>query len=160
MEVDFYNLPFYSFLLQPKEKNTPAIFSQKVLLYGNIKEAKKRLAMVNNKIDLIENQYDEDNIRSCANTLRNLLEFILKYYCIYKAYSLPNEEAYGYNMLGNLKKHLKEKGDDLVIEQEVINTANEYSHDSGIKLEKERLALLRDKIAEILYQIEKSCIGK
>ncbi|WP_177167139.1 hypothetical protein [Salinibacillus kushneri] len=130
-ECLLYNLPFFSFLLKPKQGDVHRSRSQKLLLLSTLMHAKERILTVQSKLDkLYENEHDE--IRSSGNILRTILESLLKYYCLFYEYSLPKKH-YEKNFLGDLKRHLKKFNDPLndVLEQRIINLANDFSHDNG-----------------------------
>ncbi|TKJ88916.1 hypothetical protein PaeCFBP13512_16955 [Paenibacillus sp. CFBP13512] len=144
-----HNLPFFSFLLQPKENHRDTLLSQKILMYTTLDYVGERLQKVKEKINMIQ-QSELDEIRSTGNTIRTILESSIKYYCIFYGYSLP-EDHYGNNVLGKLKKHLK---DDVIFEnlqQKMINLANNFSHDTGSECDKKNLIILFD-LAHVLYE--------
>ncbi|CAM4342080.1 hypothetical protein PAAL109150_21670 [Paenibacillus alkaliterrae] len=152
-ECILHSLPFFSFLLQPKEKERDAGFSQIILMYATLDYVNDRLQKVKSKIKFVA-QYDFDEIRASGNIIRTILESLVKYYSIYHGYSLP-EDHYGNNLLGKLKKNLK--NDDLMVQylkQEMINLANEFSHDTGKVCNKMDLIKLSDFAAELLDAIQ------
>lgn len=128
-----HDLPFYSFLLQPKEKNIDVGFSRFLLMEETLIEALIRIEKIKVRLDNMDQpDLDYDELNGCGNSLRIILEYVLKYYCIFFGYSLPTDH-YSNNKLGNLKKHISSKGDELgeFLPQGIINTANEFSHDTG-----------------------------
>lgn len=131
-ECVIHNLPFYSFLIQPKQKSVDVGFSKKLLLIETLRYAVDRIQK-GIKLLHILNNHDYDEIHGIGNRARSVLESIVKYYCLYNGYSLPNDH-YGNNLLGDLKKHLNKKGDSNfsnLLSQEIINLANKFSHDDG-----------------------------
>ncbi|WP_375103336.1 hypothetical protein ACDZ28_27830 [Paenibacillus sp. RS8] len=152
-ECILHNLPFFSFLLQPKEKERDAGFSQTILMYATLDYVNDRLQKVKSKIELVD-QYDFDEIRASGNVIRTIMESLVKYYSIYYGYSLP-EDHYGNNLLGKLKKNLR--GDELMVQylkQEMINLANDFSHDTGKVCNKADVIKLSDNAAELLDAIQ------
>lgn len=152
-ECILHNLPFFSFLLQPKEKARDAGFSQNILMYATLDYVNNRLEKVKSKTNVVD-QYDFDEIRASGNIIRTILESLVKYYSIYHGYSLP-EDHYGNNLLGKLKKNLKD--DDLMVQylkQEMINLANEFSHDTGKACSKVDLIKLNDYAIGLLEAIQ------
>jgi hypothetical protein len=127
-----HNLPFYSFIIHPKQNSGSVAISKAIMLIETINYNAKRLEKVNNKFNNITDD-DHDDISALGNIMRQILESVLKYYCIYREYLLPKDN-YGDNMLGALKRHLTHKNDDVVLElitSRVITLCNEFSHDTG-----------------------------
>lgn len=124
-----HNLPFYSFLLQPKEANKSGGYSRLLLLSATMVEVSNRLERILNKLTPI---LDQDSFCELGNTLRRILEYLLKYYMCYKEISLPSN-SYGHNMLGDLSKKIKEKDEILnnLIDASTKRIANELAHDTG-----------------------------
>ncbi|MEK3782642.1 hypothetical protein [Paenibacillus sp. FSL R5-0810] len=153
-ECTLFSYPFFSFLIQPKENNTNAGVSGKILMYETLAYTEQRINQVNIALSLSD-EHDYDEIQSIGNRLRTILESIVKYYCLYMDYSLPKKDNYGSNMLGELRKHLVKNNDDIVdrFSQEVITSANNYSHDIGIIYTKDDTKKLLQSIHEILLEV-------
>lgn len=152
-ECILHNMPFFSFLLQPKENERDTGFSQTILMYATLDYVNDRLKKVNSKFNVID-KYDFDEIRASGNTIRTILESLIKYYSIYYGHSLP-EDHYGNNVLGKLKKNLKDDG--LInqhLQQEMINLANDFSHDTGKACSKEDLIKLYNYADALLEGIQ------
>ncbi|MED3200963.1 hypothetical protein [Bacillus toyonensis] len=131
-ECIIHDLPFYSFLIQPKQGGSDIGFSKKLLLIETLRFTIERLMNARKTLHNTSPK-NYDGIRGVGNTVRNVLESVVKYYCICMGYSLPKEH-YGNNMLGDLKKHLSAKEDEelaIYLDQETINIANNLSHDDG-----------------------------
>lgn len=124
------NLPYYVCVVQPKERIPSTFFSKKLLLLCTLKEINERLKKVWNALQ-VEN-LDRDELFSKGNTIRNIMEYTLKHFCVIYDIPMNIEQKYGYIELGELKNKVK---DEIHIEipQRLINTANELSHDSGKK---------------------------
>lgn len=147
-------LPFYSFLLQPKERNLHGGISKNLIFTATNFEIKKRLNRIDQRLkdDFISSDY----IYESGNTLRRILEYMLKYYVIYKKYNLPNK-SYGHNMMNDLNKHLAKMNDGIseFITADLIRTANELSHDSGKVFDLDEIQHFLNQIKDIQFYIEK-----
>lgn len=146
-----HNLPFFSFLIQPKENSIGVGFSKLVLMIETLDYSKVRLNKAIEKLKRADND-DFDEIHSVGNTARSILESILKYYCIYEAYLLPADD-YGKNMLGKIHTHLKNNNDKVLKEyftNNVIRLANDFSHDIGYFYSKSVAETLCNSVMEIL----------
>lgn len=151
-ECILHNLPFFSFLLQPKQGSWDASFSKIVLMYATLDHVSDRLQKVKIKIDNLH-KHDFDEIRASGNTIRTITESLIKYYSLYYNNSLPADH-YGNNVLGKLKKSLK--SDDLInsyLTQEMIDLANDFSHDIGSPRSREQLLELRKSVEKLLEKI-------
>lgn len=148
-----HHLPFYSFLIQPKERNRPTGVTSKIILKATLYEAKDRIIRVNNKIKT--QRLLSDEIYECGNTLRRIMEYLLKYYMFFKGIKLP-KNGYGHNLIGDLCKQLNKEKDDLVekIDQKTIVLANELSHDSGKIYSSETIQWFLGRILLIHQTIE------
>ena len=141
-------LPFYTNIIQPKENGTSAYQSSKLLVVLTCYEVVERLE--NAKLKLLK--YDEsetEEIFDIGNRIRRILEYFLKYFCVYKEINLEITEKYKYAALGKLKKDINKKYPDL-ISQSIINKANEYSHDSGIKADKNEVLNLCNDVQTLV----------
>ncbi|WP_342426709.1 hypothetical protein [Paenibacillus sp. FSL L8-0158] len=151
-ECILHNIPFFSFLLQPKERSLDTGFSKLILMYATLDHVNDRLRKVKVKINRL-NEFDFDEIRARGNTIRTILESLIKYYSIYYNYSLP-EDHYGNNVLGKLKKNLKNDPlMNLYLQQEMIDLANDFSHDTGYIRSKKQLLELINFAETILAKI-------
>jgi len=122
------NLPYYSCIIQPKEHCTPSSVDAKlIMLRETLKEIKERLENTYSKLIKVP-ETDTDELFAKGTTIRRIMEFSLKHYCVWKEIPIEIEQKYGHINLGELKKKLKES---LEISQGIIDTANELSHDSG-----------------------------
>lgn len=148
-----HNLPFFSFLLQPKEGNISGGYSKLLLLYATMDEIKERLRRI--LIKLTPN-LDQDSFCELGNTLRRILEYLLKYYMCYKGISLPSSN-YGYNMLGELSKKIKERDIrlDNLIDSSTKRIANELSHDTGKTVTYNDVSNFYKKVKDIYEYINK-----
>ncbi|MEO2260427.1 hypothetical protein ABGV43_26350 [Paenibacillus amylolyticus] len=151
-ECILHNLPFFSFLLQPKQNSWSGSFSKILLMYATLDHVSDRLHKVKIKINRL-GEYDFDEIRASGNIIRTIMESLIKYYSIYYNYSLP-EDHYGNNVLGKLKKGLKNDSlINLYLPQEMIDLANDFSHDTGYTRSKKQLLDLQNYAENILTVI-------
>jgi len=150
------NLPFYSFLIQPKENDFNTMISTKVMIVGSLYIVVERLQNVKNILESVSNN-DTDEIQSAGNRIRTILESLIKYYCLCMNYTLPNKNSYGDNMLGDLRKHLVNQNDNLseLFTTELIKSANIFSHDSGGVYSKIEALRLYEKVNELTQEIFK-----
>lgn len=154
-----HKMPFYSFLFQPKEHNRNTGVSTKLLLLLTMNEIKERIERVTSKL---KNVSHHDDLSELGNTLRRILEHMLKYYMCYKGIDFP-KESYGNNMLGELSNAIIYKDDEKdlgeMLDSELKIIANELSHDSGKVFSKEDIKKFLDKVNKIRRQISELTIG-
>lgn len=152
------NLPYYTCLIQPKEGCTSNSAVSKDLLLGEtFKEIEERVFKVYNSIKDID-EYDYDELFSKGNTIRRIMEYTLKYLCIYKNIEIKGkdlEDNYGDILLGVLKKTINKTFEELNINQSFINMANELSHDSGIVFDKEDILKFCLEASDLIKEIKK-----
>lgn len=99
------NLPYYVCLIQPKEGIKGTFESKQILLTYTLKEIDKRLKRVG--VALKEDIEDRDEIFSKGNTIRNILEYTLKHFCVIRGIEMNIEQKYGHIDLGELRKKIK-----------------------------------------------------
>ena len=148
-----HHLPFFSFLIQPKERNRTTGVSTEIIMKATLYEAKDRIIRVKDKIKT--QRLLNDEVFECGNTLRRILEYLLKYYMFFKGIKLPNS-SYGHNLIGDLCKQLNKEKDGLVdkIDSKTIVIANELSHDSGKIYSSETILWFLGRILLIHQTIE------
>lgn len=144
------NLPFYTNLLQPKERCCSPIYSTKALLAFTHEEIMYRLNEANKKLILCREK-DLETLFDIGNRVRRIIEYFLKYFCVYNRIEMNVSQKYSFLSLGDLKKEINKKYGD-IINQALINKANEFSHDSGKIFKKEDVEKL---INEAKYLIER-----
>lgn len=147
------NLPYYSCLIQPKEGNFSTTVSKQILLNETINEIYERMHKVKKSLEIL-NDYDYDDLFSHGNTIRRILEYALKFMCIYKDIELNIEEKYGHVKLGELRKEINKRYESINIKQGLINIANELSHDSGQVFSKEEVIEFYEEVNELLAQVK------
>ena len=109
-------------------------------------------------VALKEDIEDRDEIFSKGNTIRNILEYTLKHFCVIRGIEIDIEQKYGHIELGELRKKIKDIP-NINIPQSLINTANELSHDSGKKYNIENVREFYGDVCELVKQI-KDAIGR
>ena len=145
------NLPYYVCLIQPKEGVKSTFESKQILLTYTLEEIDKRLKKVG--VALKEDIEDRDEIFSKGNTIRNILEYTLKHFCVIRGIEIDIEQKYGHIELGELRKKIKDIP-NINIPQSLINTANELSHDSGKKYNIENVREFYGDVCELVKQIK------
>lgn len=152
-----HNLPFYSFLIQAKQYNIDCGYSRLFLLTATIEEVDDRLKRIHNKLN---EWLDQDEFCELGNTLRRILEYLLKYYMCYINISLPSN-SYGHNMIGQLSKGLKSEDQKLyeLIDSSIIRIANELSHDSGKTVDYNDISTFYTKVS-IIFEYMKIQFSK
>lgn len=144
------NLPYYVCVIQPKEHIPSTGYSKILLLKYTLEEIDARLINVKNKLD--KEKLDKDEIFSKGNTIRNIMEYALKHFCVIMNIPLEIEKKYGYIDLSELKKKLKKQ--DVNLSQSLINKANELSHDSGKKYTVEDIKKFHLEVTEMINSIK------
>jgi len=76
------NLPFYSYLIQPKQGNFNSGISQEILLRATLNEVMNRMKETYFSLISLNND-DYDEIFAKGNTIRRILEYCLKYLLVY-----------------------------------------------------------------------------
>ena len=151
------NLPYYSCLIQPKigsfNKNT----SRMVLLDATMNEITSR--MYNVRESIIET-IDYDELASKGNTIRRIIEFLLKYVCVYNGIDNIKKKkidsGYGKIELGSLHKEVKKLYPDIPMNQTFINIANDLSHDSERIYSTDEVLEFWDKAKNIIVYLKES----
>lgn len=96
------NLPYYVCVIQPKERISSTGFSKRLLLLCTLKEINERLQKVWKALQL--GDLDRDELFSKGNTIRNIMEFALKHFCVMFNIPIDIEQKYGYIELGDMRK--------------------------------------------------------
>lgn len=150
------SLPYYTCVLQPKERVTNGGLSRRIMLIASVKEAYHRLNCVEAKID--ENdEHDFDGLFCQGNLIRRILEFALKYFCVVRNIPIEIEQKYAYISLGDLRKAVKEQ---ISIPSHLVNIANTFSHDSGHYAAKEELYGFLEDARKVLEDITNLLLKK
>ena len=146
-----HKLPFYSFLLQPKEFNRPTGTSTKLLMLSTLKDIEKRINRASNKMIGVSHN---DELCEIGNTLRRILEYMLKYYMCYKNMNFP-KQSFGHNMLGELTNAVSNTDAKIgeIIDADIKIIANELSHDSGKVFNKDDIERFLDRVNQVKTHI-------
>ena len=67
-------------VIQPKERIPSTGFSKRLLLLYTLKEINERLQKVWNALQ--QGNLDRDELFSKGNTIRNIMEYALKHFCV------------------------------------------------------------------------------
>lgn len=149
-----YTLPFFTLLIQPKEHDLPTVISHIILVRETLMEIRNRFDRVVASLKLCS-EGDTDEIEAKGNTIRKLMEYALKYFCIYKNVPIKEiDQKYKYTYLGDLRKSVAPFG--IVISQSLIDEANRYSHDSGHTYHLNEVVSFTSQVDLLLKEIEKN----
>lgn len=149
-----YTLPFFTILIQPKEHDFPTVISHMILVRETLMEIRDRFDRVVTSLEHCS-ESDTDDIEAKGNTIRKLMEYALKYFCIYKKVPIKEiDQKYKYTYLGELRKSVIPFG--ITINQALIEEANKYSHDSGRTYHLKEVALFASQVDVLLKEIEKN----
>lgn len=151
------NLPYYVCVIQPKERIPDTVFSKKLLLVYTLQEINSRLDRVWRALQQVD--LDRDELFAKGNTIRNIMEYALKHFCVIFNISIDIEQKYGHIELGDLRRKIKEEI-DIEITQGLIIKANELSHDSGKKYSLEDIRVFFADVKNLLEEIQKHIYEK
>lgn len=116
------NLPYYVCLVQPKEGILSTYISKRILLFCTMDEINERLEKV---WEYLQNSHlDRDDLFAQGNTIRNIMEYAFKYFCVITDLPINIQQRYGHIMLKDLKKELTKI--EIEIPQGLIITANKF----------------------------------
>lgn len=145
------NLPYYVCVIQPKERIPDTVFSKKLLLIHTLQEINTRLDRVWRALQQVD--LDRDELFAKGNTIRNIMEYALKYFCVIFDIPIDIEQKYGHIELGDLRKKIKAEV-DFEITQGLIIKANELSHDSGKKYSLEDIKAFYADVKNLMKEIQ------
>lgn len=134
------NTPIHSVLIIPKRSGLSRRDSKFFLYNYNVSIALERLKNLQRTLSGI---VDDDIEQLCekANTIRRILENILKVECCYR--EVEFNKPYSKLRLGDLLKSLKGYHDEINITfSKVAEWTNELSHDSGVPVQKQKVESL------------------
>jgi len=137
------NTPLYSLLILPKRSGLNSGDSKAILFEANLSEGLSRLKKARKELEKV-NDKDIDLICEKANTVRRVLEYVLKIECCYQFEKIELKQNYSQLKLGNLIKLVKKYHDEptKLMLNKITTWANELSHDSGFPIEKEKAKAL------------------
>lgn len=150
---DFLNTPIFSTVILPKNIGINASTSKELLFAYNLMYCTDRILKVIN--DVTTGEEELDFLCEKSNTLRRVMENILKIECCYRYRQINVKKSYSELLLGDLIGLVKEfrseeQRSNLTI---IVRLANELSHDSGkpvTKIKTFELANLVKKYCEAL----------
>ena len=149
------NLPYYVCVIQPKENIRSSIISKKLLLIYTLQEINNRLRKVRKSLEL--EKLDQDGLSEKGNTIRRVMEYALKHFCVIENIPIEIEKKYGHIELGILRKRVK---GIVEITQSLINVANELSHDSGKKYSIDEIKEFYFEVTKLIKDIQDSIYHK
>lgn len=165
----FLNTPIYSVLFFPKHIPLKPQQSKIILFLYNLDDCSERLKTTKEELLKIPKTADlklhdfEDAVCSKANTMRRIMEFILKLeICLYSQDVPKKIEDYSNLLLGDLIKLIKDKKtqDEMVILNKIVRLSNTLSHDSGLPIKIEDANdlwyLINDYSEQFSKQLKKS----
>ena len=141
--IDFHCTPIFSLAIVPKQSGFGSHHSKQLLYYYNFREALTRLNAAMAALDVIDEK-DFDGIAEKVNTVRRIMEFVLKVECCSRELKL--NKNYSQILLGDLIAKVKSMKVSAVqsLLGKFAELANEFSHDSGrpIDLTKAKLVAM------------------
>jgi len=137
------NTPIFSMIIIPKNGNISSSSSKKRLFYYNLSDSIVRLNKVKGELEN-EELVDADLICEKANSIRRILEYLLKVELCYRSSKLNVKKDYSMLMLGELtsliKPFINETINDLL--RQIVVLSNELSHESGKPIKRETVLAL------------------
>lgn len=138
--IDFHCTPIFSLAIIPKQAGISSGKSKQILYGYNFSTALNRIRGVIEELEELD-QSQADTISEKVNTIRRIMEFVLKVECCSRG--LEIKKPYSQVLLGDLvsliKPHHEEKMKPFL--GRFAGIANEFSHDTGkpIELDKAKL---------------------
>lgn len=132
--IDFHCTPIFSMAIVPKRSGIGSHHSKELLYLHNFRVALERINRVVASLDGADANSD-DEVAEKVNTIRRIMEFVLKVECCSRELDLPKN--YSQVLLGDLIsriKHVKEASLQTLLAR-FAEMANEFSHDSGKPVE-------------------------
>ncbi|BBM86654.1 hypothetical protein [Candidatus Uabimicrobium amorphum] len=155
--TNYHFVPIFSSVLIPKGGTTSPL-STVLLCVTNINDSINRL---NNIISSLIDEKDEDELQGKANSIRSRLENVLKVECCYRKVDYPKKVNYlSANKLITLVYSKKATSENKDILLKVKNITNKHSHDSGIRLDKEKIKFCASAIIEYSENLKTEIIQK
>lgn len=151
------NLPYYVCVIQPKERIPSTVVSKNLLLTFTIREINSRLKKVGRALE--KGGLDRDELFAKGNTVRNIMEYALKHFCVIFDIKLEIEKKYGHIDLSDLRKNIKSEM-EIEITQGLINKANELSHDSGKKYTLNDIREFYEAVMQLIGDIQQRIYEK
>lgn len=143
--------------MQPKEGIPSTVISKNLLLTYTIREINMRLDKVYYALET--GGLDRDELFAKGNTIRNIMEFALKHFCVIFNIKLEIEKKYGHIDLSDLRRKIKDTM-QIEITQGLINKANELSHDSGKKYTLDDIKDFYEEVIKLMNEIQQRIYKK
>ncbi len=133
------NTPIFSMLINPKNSGYSAFNSKQILYYYNLSDSLLRLNKVKEELEK-EELTDEDIICEKANTVRRILEYVLKVELCYRYRQINVKKDYSDLLLGDLMKLIRPFRETAMNDflTHITIWLNELSHESGKPIKKEK----------------------
>lgn len=153
--VDFHCTPLFSLAIVPKQAGIGSHHSKDILYSFNFQNALKRIQTVVTALESLEPS-DPDDIAEKVNTVRRVMEFLLKVECCSR--ELKINKNYSQVLLGDLISQIKPTREPSLqtLLGKFAELANEFSHDSGkpIDMTKAKLAAIIALAYATLVELE------
>lgn len=132
--IDFHCTPIFSLAVVPKQSGIGSHNSKAILYAHNLHTALGRLNAVVSALDAMHPR-NSDDISEKVNTVRRIMEFVLKVECCWRELDL--KKGYSQVLLGDLISVVKQAREAHVqsLLGKFAELANEFSHDSGKPVE-------------------------
>jgi hypothetical protein len=128
--IDCHCTPLYTMAILPKNSGLSSFDSKKILYHHNLNRCRFRLNIIVEELKKVQ-EGNIDIICEKANTVRRILENILKLECCYR--EIEASKNYSEMLLGDLIRSIKSYKSDT--EKQLLNKLvvwlNELSHDAG-----------------------------
>jgi hypothetical protein len=147
------NTHLFSVLIAPKGMGITSGISKKILYAENAKDLLNRLSANEKALKAID-KLDSDALSEKSNTIRRILESMLKIYSCYfdRTYEKPYSRLLLGDLAAGLREHLDE-GERKIIDH-LIECLNPDSHDSGRPVSKERIQICNMFVSELVRILE------
>ncbi|MDO9484192.1 MAG: hypothetical protein Q8Q84_12505 [Hydrogenophaga sp.] len=142
--IDFHCTPLFSLAIVPKQSGIGSHHSKELLYSHNFQIAVSRIRNAVSSLDALAPS-DTDGIAEKVNTVRRIMEFLLKVECC--ARELKLTKSYSQVLLGDLIAQVKPLHDESIklLLGKFAELANEFSHDSGRPID-----IIKAKLATVL----------
>lgn len=148
------DMPFFSMRISLKGST----FSPEEMYYLNKIEIEERLNRIDSKIKTIDKN-DEDEIEEKINTVRKLMERILKLYIIMNEYydgDAIKENDYNNLQLSDLIKTVERNDKNIQFNHYMRRLANKFSHDSGERTSLYDLEKIKEYTEELFLYVSEN----
>lgn len=153
--IDFHCTPIFSLALVPKQSGLGPHHSKEILYAHNLRTAINRLSAVVAALDSV-NANNADEIAEKVNTVRRIMEFVLKVECCSR--DLELKKSYSQVLLGDLISLVKQSREAHIqsLLGKFAEWANEFSHDSGrpVELSKAKMVAMLGLAYTSLVEVE------